>query len=91
MHGNTITTRDGRKTRLLTTISEEIRGFRRAVTAEGGVAGGLHLEMTPDDTTECVADKAGLATVADRYASLCDPRLNPRQAVAVIEAWSGAN
>jgi 3-deoxy-7-phosphoheptulonate synthase len=90
MHGNTITTRDGRKTRLLTMITREIRGFRRAIAAAGGVAGGLHLEMTPDDTTECVPDETELARVSDRYASLCDPRLNPRQAVSVIEAWSEA-
>jgi 3-deoxy-7-phosphoheptulonate synthase len=88
MHGNTITTHNGTKTRLLTTIAREIRGFRRAVTAAGGVAGGLHLETTPDDTTECIPDETALATVADRYASLCDPRLNPRQAVSVIRAWS---
>jgi 3-deoxy-7-phosphoheptulonate synthase len=87
MHGNTIATDDGRKTRLLTTIAEEIRGFRRAVVDGGGVPGGLHLETTPDDTTECVRDESELDTVADRYASLCDPRLNPRQAVSVIGAW----
>lgn len=87
MHGNTITTRGGVKTRLLTTIAREIRGFRRTVTGAGGVAGGLHLEMTPDDTTECVADERALATVSDRYATLCDPRLNPDQAATVIAAW----
>ncbi|HEY0448301.1 3-deoxy-7-phosphoheptulonate synthase [Actinophytocola sp.] len=88
MHGNTITTADGTKTRLLTTITKEIRGFRRAVTDEGGVAGGLHVELAPDDTTECVLDESELATVADRYASLCDPRLNPHQAVSVIDSWA---
>src|SRR5262249_23451653 len=82
---------DGRKTRLLTMIAREIRGFRRAVAAAGGVAGGLHLEMTPDDTTECVPDETALARVSDRYASLCDPRLNPQQAVSVIEAWTDAD
>lgn len=91
MHGNTITTPTGKKTRLLTTISREIRGFRRAVAAAGGMAGGLHLETTPDDATECVADETSIATAADQHDSLCDPRLNPRQAVSVISAWSGAD
>ena len=90
MHGNTVSTADGRKTRLLTTISREIRGFRRAVERAGGVAGGLHLEITPDDTTECVFDETQLARVSDRYASLCDPRLNPGQACSVVEAWAAA-
>jgi 3-deoxy-7-phosphoheptulonate synthase len=87
MHGNTIATADGTKTRLLTTITREISGFHHAVTDNGGVPGGLHLETTPDDTTECVLDESELATVADRYASLCDPRLNPLQAVSVIGSW----
>ncbi len=91
MHGNTITTPTGNKTRLLTTICREIRGFRHAVTTAGGVACGLHLETTPDNVTECIPDEAALATVADWHASLCDPRLNPRQAASVITAWSDIN
>jgi 3-deoxy-7-phosphoheptulonate synthase len=90
MHGNTVSTPDGRKTRLLTAISREIRDFRHAVEQAGGVPGGLHLEITPDDTTECVRDESQLARVSDRYASLCDPRLNPLQACSVIEAWADA-
>jgi 3-deoxy-7-phosphoheptulonate synthase len=88
MHGNTITTPDGTKTRLLTTIAQEIRGFHHAVTDAGGVAGGLHLETTPDDTTECVQDESELDRVADHYASFCDPRLNPNQAVKAIGSWA---
>jgi 3-deoxy-7-phosphoheptulonate synthase len=88
MHGNTITTPTGSKTRLLTTISREIRSFRQAVTAAGGVACGLHLETTPDNMTECLPDETALATVANWHVSLCDPRLNPGQAVSVITAWS---
>ncbi|MFR0359488.1 3-deoxy-7-phosphoheptulonate synthase [Streptomyces sediminimaris] len=90
MHGNTISTADGRKTRLLTAIGQEVSAFRLAVTRSGGVAGGLHLEITPDDTTECVRDESELERVSDRYASLCDPRLNPDQARTVIEAWAAA-
>jgi 3-deoxy-7-phosphoheptulonate synthase len=88
MHGNTIITPIGNKIRLLTTIAHEIRGFRAAIAAAGGLACGLHLETTPDEITECVPDETGLATVADSRGSLCDPRLNPRQAVSVIRAWS---
>jgi 3-deoxy-7-phosphoheptulonate synthase len=88
MHGNTITTPTGSKTRLLTTISREIRSFRQAVTPAGGVACGLHLETTPDNMTECLPDETALATVANWHVSLCDPRLNPGQAVSVITAWS---
>jgi 3-deoxy-7-phosphoheptulonate synthase len=87
MHGNTITTASGHKTRLVGTITREVRGFRAAVTSEGGVAGGLHLETTPDDVTECVDDEAAMASVGERYTSLCDPRLTAAQAVTVVSAW----
>jgi 3-deoxy-7-phosphoheptulonate synthase len=90
MHGNTITAPNGHKTRLLVTIAQEIREFRQAVTAAGGVAGGVHLETTPDDVTECVADASALVSVGDRYTSLCDPRLTPWQAVSVLAAWTEA-
>jgi 3-deoxy-7-phosphoheptulonate synthase len=90
MHGNTIRTPDGRKTRLLRTIEGEVRGFRAAVAAGGGVAGGLHLETTPDDVAECVADAAALASPPGRYTSHCDPRLTPSQAVSVVSAWAPA-
>jgi 3-deoxy-7-phosphoheptulonate synthase len=88
MHGNTITTPDGRKTRLLVAIAQEIREFRQALAGAGGVAGGVHLETTPDDVTECVEDASALASVGDRYTSLCDPRLTPWQAVSVLAAWA---
>ncbi|MFI7503208.1 3-deoxy-7-phosphoheptulonate synthase [Streptomyces sp. NPDC049687] len=89
MHGNTVTTPDGLKTRLVETVLQEVEGFRGAVRAAGGVAGGLHLETTPDDVTECAQDGGHLARVGDKYTSLCDPRLNPEQAVAVVAAWQG--
>jgi 3-deoxy-7-phosphoheptulonate synthase len=88
MHGNTITAPDGHKTRLVEVILQEIRDFKRAVATAGGVAGGIHLETTPDDVTECVADASALGSVGDRYTSLCDPRLTPSQAVSVISAWA---
>jgi 3-deoxy-7-phosphoheptulonate synthase len=87
MHGNTITTPDGRKTRLVEVILREVRQFTRAVASAGGVAGGLHLETTPDDVTECAPDGTALRSVGDRYTSFCDPRLTPWQAASVAAAW----
>lgn len=89
MHGNTVSGPDGLKTRFVETVLREVREFRSAVRAAGGVPGGLHLETTPDEVTECVADSARLHEVGVKYTSLCDPRLNPRQAVAVAAEWRG--
>ncbi|MFI6638969.1 3-deoxy-7-phosphoheptulonate synthase [Streptomyces sp. NPDC050504] len=88
MHGNTVTAPGGRKTRLLSALAGEVAGFRHAVATAGGTAGGLHLETTPDDVTECVADTADLGSVGDRHTTFCDPRLNSRQAVSLVTAWS---
>ncbi|WP_159941358.1 MULTISPECIES: 3-deoxy-7-phosphoheptulonate synthase [unclassified Nocardiopsis] len=88
MHGNTIRTPDGHKTRVVETLKQEVREFVWAVESEGGVAGGLHLETTPDDVTECAEDRSELAQVGERYTTLCDPRLTIWQAVSVISAWS---
>ncbi|VFT33192.1 phospho-2-dehydro-3-deoxyheptonate aldolase [Pseudomonas aeruginosa] len=82
MHGNTIVAPCGNKTRLVRSIAEEVAAFRLAVSGSGGVAAGLHLETTPDDVTECVADSSGLHQVSRHYTSLCDPRLNPWQALS---------
>ncbi|GHJ21088.1 phospho-2-dehydro-3-deoxyheptonate aldolase [Streptomyces albus] len=89
MHGNTFKTPDGFKTRLVPDIVREVRHFRHAVAAGGGVAGGLHLETTPDDVTECVRTQADIPRVGDKYTSLCDPRLSPDQALTVVSAWRG--
>lgn len=88
MHGNTITTSQGLKTRLVETIVREVREFRRAVAAAGGTAGGVHLETTPDYVTECAADESSLHTVGERYLTFCDPRLTAAQAVSVVSAWA---
>ncbi|MFJ2779665.1 MULTISPECIES: 3-deoxy-7-phosphoheptulonate synthase [unclassified Kitasatospora] len=88
MHGNTVAAPDGNKTRHVDTVSREVRRFQRAVTGAGGVPGGLHLETTPNDVTECVSCQADLDRVGDKYTTFCDPRLNPRQAVAVVSTWS---
>jgi 3-deoxy-7-phosphoheptulonate synthase len=89
MHGNTVRTPDGLKTRYVETVVAEIERFQHVLRAEGGVAGGLHLETTPDDVTECAYDESGADRVGDKYTSYCDPRLNPDQAVAAVAAWSG--
>ncbi|WP_367130476.1 MULTISPECIES: 3-deoxy-7-phosphoheptulonate synthase [Streptomyces] len=89
MHGNTVTAPDGLKTRLLDTVIREVHGFQCSVRTAGGIAGGLHLETTPENVTECVRNEAGLAHVGDKYTSFCDPRLNPQQAITVVSAWEG--
>ncbi|MER6271148.1 3-deoxy-7-phosphoheptulonate synthase [Streptomyces sp900105755] len=88
MHGNTITAPGGRKTRLLSTMAHEVQVFGHAVAAAGGVAGGLHLETTPDDVTECAADASTLDRIGERHTTFCDPRLNSRQAVSLVAAWA---
>lgn len=87
MHANTVTTPDGRKTRYLDWIAREVRGFRSAVLSARGIAGGLHLETTPDDVTECVPSPSATERIGDRCTSLCDPRLRPDQAMSVVAAW----
>jgi 3-deoxy-7-phosphoheptulonate synthase len=59
------------------------------VRSAGGVVGGVHLETTPDEVTECVADASAIGRVGDKYTTFCDPRLTPEQAVEVLSAWTG--
>ncbi|MFH9134319.1 3-deoxy-7-phosphoheptulonate synthase [Streptomyces sp. NPDC017524] len=87
MHANTVTTPDGHKTRYVEWIAREVRDFRSAVLTGRGVAGGLHLETTPDDVTECAPSPSATDEVGDHYTSLCDPRLRPDQAESVVAAW----
>ena len=82
MHGNTVTTADGLKTRRFADIVAEVRAFFEIHAQEGTVPGGIHLELTHEDVTECVEDGEDLAGAAlPRYTTLCDPRLNGRQAL----------
>jgi 3-deoxy-7-phosphoheptulonate synthase len=90
MHGNTVKGVRSRKTRVVKTLVQEVREFQRAVLRGGGVPGGLHLEATPDPVTECVMHDNDLHLVDGHYTTLCDPRLNPRQALAVTLAWTAA-
>jgi 3-deoxy-7-phosphoheptulonate synthase len=84
MHGNTISAA-GYKTRPFDRIMGEIRGFFAVHQAEGSYAGGIHLEMTGKDVTECTGGARGLseADLRNRYHSYCDPRLNAEQAIEV--------
>lgn len=88
MHGNTITSPAGHKTRLVDAMLAEIEGFGTALADSGGVNGGLHLETTPDDVTECAADVSQLGSVGDRHTTFCDPRLNPDQALRMVTGWA---
>jgi 3-deoxy-7-phosphoheptulonate synthase len=81
MHGNTFTSASGRKTRHFDDIIREIAGFVNAHRAEGTWPGGIHVELTGDNVTECLggADDLTDADLDDRYQTVCDPRLNARQ------------
>ncbi|MFI6996270.1 3-deoxy-7-phosphoheptulonate synthase [Nocardia sp. NPDC050175] len=87
MHGNTVTTAEGRKTRVVETMVREVLAFQFAVRTAGGMPGGIHLETTPDPVTECLDTPYGTDRIGENYTTLCDPRLNPGQAVSVISAW----
>jgi len=83
MHANTIATSTGRKTRRFDDIMSEIEGFFAAHREEGTWPGGVHLEFTGDDVTECVGGSEAVseAELDGRYMTLCDPRLNARQSL----------
>jgi 3-deoxy-7-phosphoheptulonate synthase len=83
MHANTFRTATGRKTRDFGHIMAEIEGFFAAHHAEGTWPGGVHLEITGDDVTECLGggDSLSEEQLDDAYTTLCDPRLNARQSL----------
>ncbi|MGX9346527.1 class II 3-deoxy-7-phosphoheptulonate synthase [Microbacterium sp. KNMS] len=83
MHGNGITTPTGYKTRRFDDVVDEVRGFFEAHRAAGTFPGGIHVELTGDDVTECLggSEQIDEATLATRYESLCDPRLNHMQSL----------
>ena len=83
MHGNTFVSPSGRKTRHFDDIVSEIRSFFAVHRDEGSWPGGVHVELTGDDVTECVGGPDGLAEdgLEQRYLTVCDPRLNARQSL----------
>ena len=83
MHGNTIKASSGYKTRPLVNIISEIQQFFKIHRDEGTYPGGIHLEMTGQDVTECIG---GIKEITEddlksRYHTYCDPRLNASQSL----------
>jgi 3-deoxy-7-phosphoheptulonate synthase len=83
MHGNTFTSASGRKTRRFDDILSELRSFFAVHRDEGTWPGGVHVELTGDDVTECLggAEEILEGDLGARYTTTCDPRLNGRQAL----------
>jgi 3-deoxy-7-phosphoheptulonate synthase len=83
MHGNTLKAAGGYKTRPFDRILSEVRSFVEIAQAEGVHPGGVHLEMTGQDVTECLGGARALTEgeLGDRYHTHCDPRLNGEQAL----------
>jgi 3-deoxy-7-phosphoheptulonate synthase len=83
MHGNTEETSDGIKTRHMDRIVDELEGFFDVHAAIGSHPGGLHVELTGDDVTECIGGTSDLkaADLGRRYETACDPRLNTEQSL----------
>ena len=83
MHGNTFETSTGYKTRRFDDVMDEVRGFFESHKAVGTHPGGVHIELTGDDVTECLGggEQISEADLANRYESACDPRLNHTQSL----------
>ena len=83
MHGNTFTSEGGRKTRRFDDILSELRSFFDVHRDEGTWPGGVHVELTGDDVTECLggAEEIFEGDLEARYTTTCDPRLNARQSL----------
>ena len=83
MHGNTIKAESGYKTRPFDRILTEVRRFFEVHEAEGTYAGGVHIEMTGQDVTECMGGAQAIsdAALSERYHTHCDPRLNASQSL----------
>jgi 3-deoxy-7-phosphoheptulonate synthase len=96
MHGNTLKTASGYKTRPFDRILSEVRTFMDVLPSEGAYPGGVHVEMTGQQVTECLggATEVTEQDLSDRYHTHCDPRLNGAQALdlafLVAEALRGA-
>ncbi|MCL1923696.1 MAG: 3-deoxy-7-phosphoheptulonate synthase class II [Propionibacteriaceae bacterium] len=83
MHGNTFSSATGYKTRSFADVADEVNGFFDVHANLGTWPGGIHIELTGDDVTECVggASELGEQDLAHRYETLCDPRLNRTQSL----------
>ncbi|QFS83003.1 Phospho-2-dehydro-3-deoxyheptonate aldolase [Roseivivax sp. THAF40] len=83
MHGNTIKSQSGYKTRPFDAVLREVRDFFAVHKAEGTIPGGVHFEMTGQDVTECTGGVYAVSdeNLSDRYHTACDPRLNASQSL----------
>ena len=83
MHGNTREAASGHKTRSYSDVADEVLGFFQVHKKLGTVPGGIHVELTGDDVTECVGGTEGVTEdqLGDRYETACDPRLNRVQSL----------
>jgi 3-deoxy-7-phosphoheptulonate synthase len=83
MHGNTFTANSGHKTRRFEDVVDEVKGFFEVHAELGTHPGGIHIELTGDEVTECVGGAEGLSEVdlPMRYETACDPRLNRAQSL----------
>jgi 3-deoxy-7-phosphoheptulonate synthase len=83
MHGNTFTSENGYKTRQFSDVLGELRVFFGVHRQEGTVPGGVHIELTGEDVTECLGGAQEIAhlDLVQRYETACDPRLNNQQAL----------
>ncbi|HUV49170.1 MAG TPA: 3-deoxy-7-phosphoheptulonate synthase, partial [Actinomycetes bacterium] len=83
MHGNTFSAESGHKTRRFDDVVDEVKGFFEVHADLGTHPGGIHIELTGDEVTECVGGAEGLveANLPMRYETACDPRLNRTQSL----------
>jgi 3-deoxy-7-phosphoheptulonate synthase len=83
MHGNTVKASTGYKTRPFENIISETKKFFQVHDSEGTFAGGLHIEMTGQNVTECIGGAQNITDkdLSSRYHTHCDPRLNANQAL----------
>lgn len=83
MHGNTFTSASGHKTRHLEQVMAEVEGFFAVHRSQGTWPGGIHVELTGEDVTECLggAEEIAEGDLATNYTTMCDPRLNARQSL----------
>ena len=91
MHGNTVKASTGYKTRPFENVISETKNFFEVHQSEGTFAGGLHIEMTGQDVTECIGGAQNITDkdLSDRYHTHCDPRLNASQALELAFLISG--
>ena len=91
MHGNTQTASTGYKTREFENVLKEVKSFFAIHHAEGSIPGGIHMELTGQDVTECTggAYKITDENLAERYETFCDPRLNASQSLELAFLIAG--